>query len=183
MAEDGWEMLPDADDDPRFDVYGFRVQAGAAPGAAPCAKLATGGATGVRWQRRSTQQLSRRPLELKNLVRQGIPSTRRTDVWPFLARAETLRCVEPGGYYTSLRDDPGSIGRADAAEHKTARQIDLDVSRTFPGHRVFGASTGRETLRAVLLCYARRNPAVGYVQGMVSPHAWYHLTPTALLPA
>jgi hypothetical protein len=160
-------MLPDDDDDPRFDEHGFRVRGQAASRPRPSAAGATGGDCVKRWQRRSTPgQLSRRPLELKWLVRQGIPATRRADVWVFLSRAETLRRVEPDDYFTSLCDHPDGIGRADASEYRTARQIDLDVTRTFPSHRMFGAPAGRERLRAVLLAYARRNPAVGYVQGM-----------------
>lgn len=165
--DESWEMLPNDDDDPRFDEHGFRVKSQAKSRPRPRADGVTGGDCNVRWQRRSTtRQLSRRPLELKWLVRQGIPATRRADVWVFLSRAETLRRVEPDDYFTSLCEHPDGIGRADASEHRTARQINLDVSRTFPSHRVFGAPAGRDRLRAVLLAYARRNPGVGYVQGM-----------------
>jgi len=160
-------MLPDEADDPRFDEYGFRVKLQPARSGIFKSKGATETSGVTRWQRRSTpRQLSRRPIELKRLVRQGIPPMRRADVWLFLLRAETLRCVEPDEYYEFLRDHPSGIGRADAAEHRTSRQIDLDVSRTFPSHKVFGTSAGRGKLRSVLLAYARRNPAVGYVQGM-----------------
>jgi hypothetical protein len=167
MAAEGWELLPADDDDPRFDEHGFRMKAHAARRSRPSADGATGGNCNMRWQRRSTpHELSRRPLELKWLVRQGIPATRRSDVWIFLSRAETLCRVEPDDYFTSLLECPDGIGRADASEYRTARQINLDVSRTFPSHRVFGAPAGRERLRAVLLAYSRRNPVVGYVQGM-----------------
>lgn len=183
-VSEGWVLLPDEEDDPRFDAYGFRapqirssqegvlqqsptLRPAAIEAAAPSRPAAAAAAVAsLRWRRRISR---RRPMELKRLVRQGIPSACRADVWPFLARAETLRCVEPSDYFTSLRNAscaPASAAAADAY-HKVARQIDLDVARTFPSHRLFGARDGRQRLRDVLLCYARRSPVeVGYVQGM-----------------
>lgn len=45
-------------------------------------------------------------------------------------------------------------------------QIDLDVQRTFPGHRYFESSAGRAALKQVLLAYSRVDPVIGYCQGM-----------------
>ena len=44
-------------------------------------------------------------------------------------------------------------------------QIDKDLHRTFPGHPAMDAA-GRAALRRLLGAYARRNPAVGYCQGL-----------------
>ncbi|KAL0049768.1 hypothetical protein WJX82_009626 [Trebouxia sp. C0006] len=44
-------------------------------------------------------------------------------------------------------------------------QIEKDLHRTFPGHPVMDG-TGRSALRRILAAYARRNPSVGYCQGM-----------------
>ncbi|KAL4447229.1 hypothetical protein ABPG77_007262 [Micractinium sp. CCAP 211/92] len=44
-------------------------------------------------------------------------------------------------------------------------QIDKDLHRTFPDHPSMDAN-GRATLRRILSAYARRNPAVGYCQGL-----------------
>ncbi|EOD24105.1 hypothetical protein EMIHUDRAFT_631945 [Emiliania huxleyi CCMP1516] len=161
-SSDDWVEVPDEDDDPRFDSFGFRSFEAPAPPRPEASSPGKGG-----WARWSARQLSRRPLELKRLVRRGVPAARRSEVWPFLARIDTLRCVEAGDYYAVLRDAWGGAGAARAAaDLGVARQIELDVSRTFPGHRVFGGAAGRQRLRSVLLAYSRRNPEVGYVQGM-----------------
>ena len=47
------------------------------------------------------------------------------------------------------------------------KQIDKDLPRTFPGHPLLDG-IGRDSLRRVLVAYARHNPAVGYCQ--VSSH-------------
>ena len=46
------------------------------------------------------------------------------------------------------------------------RQIDLDVTRTFPNHPLFKKTNGRNKLETILTRYAKRDPNVGYVQGM-----------------
>ena len=51
-------------------------------------------------------------------------------------------------------------------EEKVARQIELDLPRTFPEHAQFASAEGRAALRRVLLAHARRNPAIGYTQSM-----------------
>jgi hypothetical protein len=64
--------------------------------------------------------------------------------------------------------------RAGPARARAARPIctrarasqDLDLARTFPGHRLLATPDGAARLRSVLLAYARRHPRVGYVQGM-----------------
>ena len=47
-----------------------------------------------------------------------------------------------------------------------ARQIELDLPRTFPEHAVFAAEPGRASLRRVLHAHARRNPEIGYTQSL-----------------
>ena len=48
------------------------------------------------------------------------------------------------------------------------KQIDKDLPRTFPGHPLLDG-IGRDSLRRVLVAYARHNPAVGYCQVRVIP--------------
>ena len=45
-------------------------------------------------------------------------------------------------------------------------QIELDLPRTFPGHLLLSDPEGIHALRQVLVAYSRRQPVVGYVQGM-----------------
>uniref|UniRef100_A0A5B7BBC2 Putative TBC1 domain family member 8B-like isoform X3 n=2 Tax=Davidia involucrata TaxID=16924 RepID=A0A5B7BBC2_DAVIN len=48
---------------------------------------------------------------------------------------------------------------------KWRRQIEKDLPRTFPGHPALNEN-GRNSLRRLLLAYARHNPSVGYCQAM-----------------
>jgi hypothetical protein len=55
----------------------------------------------------------------------------------------------------------GPLPKAEAV-----RQIDLDLSRTFPDHAEFKSAHGRATLRRVLCAHCVRNPAAGYTQSL-----------------
>ena len=52
--------------------------------------------------------------------------------------------------------------------HQTVRdQVDIDLGRTFPENSRYNENVdAQETLRRVLLAYARHNPSTGYCQGM-----------------
>ena len=45
-------------------------------------------------------------------------------------------------------------------------KVDIDLNRTFPENKRYACHEGMETLRRILLAYARHNPATGYCQGM-----------------
>ena len=60
------------------------------------------------------------------------------------------------GYYDHLVSIP------EATSNKAIRQIDKDISRTFPGNDSFS----KIELRRVLVAYSLRNPNVGYCQGL-----------------
>jgi len=161
-----WVLLPDEADDPRYDAHGFRRMAESfadeeAFNSSYAAKLAL---QERRWGRRTwtaEEIAAARRHELKRLVRQGIPADRRGTVWPALCRAQDFQAREPAGYYRAL------LARAPHEhERSVERQIELDITRTFPGHRLLTSAEGIAKLRKVLVAYARRNPRVGYVQGM-----------------
>jgi len=46
------------------------------------------------------------------------------------------------------------------------RQVEKDLPRTQPYHQTFQMQEYQDSLREVLLGYARIDPEVGYVQGM-----------------
>jgi Rab-GTPase-TBC domain len=46
------------------------------------------------------------------------------------------------------------------------KQIDLDLTRTFPEHAYFQGGEGLAKLRGALMAYAAHNPAIGYCQSM-----------------
>ena len=105
-----------------------------------------------------------RKADLKRLARLGIPARRRQLLWPRLVRAEELKGSEPPGYYESLLAMPRAAQGDEG--YAAERQIELDLARTFPGHRLLSTPDGETKLRSVLIAYSRRDPVVGYVQGM-----------------
>ncbi|KAL6528747.1 hypothetical protein OROMI_029392 [Orobanche minor] len=119
--------------------------------------------------------------ELEFLVRGGVPKDLRGEVWQALIGVRTRR-VE--SYYHDLVATENDY--SDGKEHdgltsgdiktqqkgeryelpeKYKKQIEKDLPRTFPGHPALN-DNGRNSLRRVLLAYARHNPSVGYCQAM-----------------
>ncbi|GAA5915408.1 TBC domain-containing protein [Sporobolomyces salmoneus] len=96
--------------------------------------------------------------EFKELVRKGIPISYRPKIWGECSSANEAR--EPGVYQELLfspRED----------EEQCLKQIDMDCHRTFPTNVFFaGNGPGVAKLRNVLVAYSRRNPKIGYCQGM-----------------
>ncbi|KAK2025849.1 TBC domain-containing protein [Colletotrichum zoysiae] len=96
--------------------------------------------------------------ELRNLVLGGIPVNLRAKVWSECSGANTLRVP---GYYQDI------IARSDKDDDPTAvSQIEMDINRTLTDNIFFRKGPGVSKLKEVLRAYARRNPEVGYCQGM-----------------
>ncbi|TFK73323.1 TBC-domain-containing protein [Pluteus cervinus] len=95
--------------------------------------------------------------EFDRLVRSGIPLVYRSKVW--LECSGGLEMKEPGLFQDLLAmQDPGT---------GVLEEIEKDVGRTMPLNVFFGGDgAGVVKLRRVLTAYSRRNPAVGYCQGM-----------------
>ncbi|BGP14237.1 hypothetical protein JCM10213v2_002180 [Rhodosporidiobolus nylandii] len=97
--------------------------------------------------------------EFKELVRKGIPIAYRPKIWGECSSANEAR--EPG-VYQELLAQPETEGEA-----QCLKQIDMDCHRTFPTNVFFaGNGPGVAKLRNVLVAYSRRNPKIGYCQGM-----------------
>ncbi|EGO24973.1 hypothetical protein SERLADRAFT_356366 [Serpula lacrymans var. lacrymans S7.9] len=95
--------------------------------------------------------------EFDRLVRSGIPLVYRSKVW--LECSGGLDMREPGIF----RD---LLAQASIQEH-VPMEIEKDVGRTMPLNIFFGGDgAGVDKLRRVLTAYSRRNPSVGYCQGM-----------------
>ena len=94
--------------------------------------------------------------EFKQLVLTGIPVSLRAKIWAECSGASALRIP---GYYDDLvqngTDDPEILS-----------QIQMDIHRTMTDNVFFRVGPGVAKLREVLLAYARRNPELGYCQGM-----------------
>lgn len=96
--------------------------------------------------------------EFKMLVLGGIPVAYRAKIWAECSGAAALRIP---GYYDGLvgthdsKDDPAIVA-----------QIQMDINRTLTDNIFFRKGPGVQKLNEVLLAYSRRNPEVGYCQGM-----------------
>ncbi|KAL5546250.1 hypothetical protein UlMin_005937 [Ulmus minor] len=106
--------------------------------------------------------------ELESLVRGGVPKDLRGEVWQAFVGVKVRR-VE--GYYSDLLSQETNGGESNnndypsGAATKWKKQIEKDIPRTFPGHPALNEH-GRNSLRRLLLAYARHKPSVGYCQAM-----------------
>lgn len=97
--------------------------------------------------------------EFKTLVIGGVPVTYRAKIW---SECSGSRSLKTPGVYQSLIDREETEN-----EHESINQIDLDLYRTMPYNVFFGRKgPGVHKLRRVLIAFSRRNPEVGYCQGM-----------------
>ncbi|KAF3482162.1 small G protein signaling modulator 3 [Arthroderma uncinatum] len=97
--------------------------------------------------------------EFRNLVLGGIPVAYRAKVWSECSGASALRVP---GYYDDLVN--GHI--TTQADPGATAQIGMDIHRTLTDNIFFRKGPGVAKLNEVLLAYSRRNPEVGYCQGM-----------------
>ncbi|XP_007461717.1 PREDICTED: TBC1 domain family member 2A isoform X2 [Lipotes vexillifer] len=99
--------------------------------------------------------------EIKQLLRAGVPREHRPRVWKWLVRLRVQHLQGPGRYQELL-------SRSQACKHPAARQIELDLNRTFPSNKHFTcpASSFPDRLRRVLLAFSWQNPTIGYCQGL-----------------
>mmetsp|Transcript_3006 Transcript_3006/g.4880 ORF Transcript_3006/g.4880 Transcript_3006/m.4880 type:complete len:355 (-) Transcript_3006:384-1448(-) len=103
---------------------------------------------------------------LKKMIRKGVVDSFRGQVWMEISGASNKMKNNPQTYRQMLEEAEKLKGADDALA-----QIELDLHRTFPDHLHFsGEDTGSKNLvpvlRRVLYAYARKNPKVGYCQGM-----------------
>ncbi|KAI5301054.1 hypothetical protein KEM56_002016 [Ascosphaera pollenicola] len=97
--------------------------------------------------------------EFRRLVLGGIPVSYRAKIWSECSGASELRV--PGLYDELVKGEDG----ADADEAVVA-QIETDIHRTLTDNVFFRKGPGVQKLHEVLLAYSRRNPKIGYCQGM-----------------
>ncbi|CCC10872.1 unnamed protein product [Sordaria macrospora k-hell] len=90
--------------------------------------------------------------EFRQLILGGIPVAYRSKIWSECCGTIALRIP---GYYDDLVNRP-----EDQDDAQVVAQIKADITRTLTDNIFFRKGPG------VLLAYARRNPDVGYCQGM-----------------
>jgi hypothetical protein len=97
--------------------------------------------------------------EFRMLVLGGIPVALRAKTWSECSGASAMRIP---GYYDDLVH---GVGGRDP-DPSVVAQIDMDIRRTLTDNVFFRKGPGVAKLKEVLLAYSRRNPEVGYCQGM-----------------
>jgi len=96
--------------------------------------------------------------EFKSLILGGVPVAYRAKIWTECCGAKAMRVP---GYYDDIVNRP-----EDQDDAQIVLQIKADITRTLTDNIFFRKGPGVEKLNEVLLAYARRNPEVGYCQGM-----------------
>ncbi|GCB22854.1 TBC domain-containing protein C4G8.04 [Aspergillus awamori] len=111
--------------------------------------------------------------EFRVLVLGGIPVALRAKVWSECSGASSMRVP---GYYDDLVKGTGGL----EPDSSVVAQIDMDINRTLTDNVFFRRGPGVTKLKEVLLAYSRRNPEVGYCQGMnLIAASLLLITPTA----
>uniref|UniRef100_A0ACB8E511 TBC1 domain member 2B n=1 Tax=Sphaerodactylus townsendi TaxID=933632 RepID=A0ACB8E511_9SAUR len=122
---------------------------------------------GVKWENCLAGTVNRemgRCVELKNLIRSGVPHAHRSKVWKWCVGLHVKKfkdSAEPGYFQTLLQN-------ALKKQNPASKQIELDLLRTLPNNKHYASPTseGIQKLRNVLLAYSWRNPDIGYCQGL-----------------
>ncbi|KAJ1625317.1 rab-GTPase-TBC domain-containing protein [Pavlovales sp. CCMP2436] len=160
-SEDEWEEV----ETPReFDAHGFpvdRIMEELVRATLGAREIRRASAHERRWRESGLTDLAEGRMErARELARGGVPDDLRPSVWKQLASVDEIRSLHPDGYYEQCAK------RGSRAKSEATAQIDLDLCRTFPGHRVFETKEGCLLLRRVLAAFAEHDQHIGYVQGM-----------------
>ncbi|XP_052663481.1 TBC1 domain family member 2B isoform X2 [Harpia harpyja] len=123
--------------------------------------------TGVKWENYLASTMNRemmRCIELKNLIRSGIPHEHRSKMWKWCVNLHVKKFKDstvPGYFQTLLQN-------ALEKQNPASKQIELDLLRTLPNNKHYSSPTseGIQKLRNVLLAFSWRNPDIGYCQGL-----------------
>lgn len=110
----------------------------------------------LRQARHLEEDMASGEAALRRLVRRGIPYENRGELWHRIAQIRKGSVLGSQYYAGLLAQD----------SFAAAKEVDKDVTRTFPSHGFFASESGRASLRNVLLAYSVRNPALGYCQSM-----------------
>lgn len=129
-----------------------------APLMLPEAKLADGELIGIADLGVKGKVGRNKWIEFRTLVLAGIPVALRPKIWSEACGATSKRLP---GYY----DDLVAQG-AEGLDAATVTDIDRDIDRTLRDNIFFLRGPGVQKLHELLVAYARRNPNVGYCQGM-----------------
>ena len=94
----------------------------------------------------------KKPTQLKEYIRKGIPVYLRPLAWQYLCGANETDAKEKFKEY---------LKKQSACE----KIIRRDIDRTYPDHEFFRNPTGQESLFNMMKAYSIHDPEVGYCQG------------------
>ena len=94
----------------------------------------------------------KKPLQLKEYIRKGIPIYLRPLAWQYLC----------GANLTDAKDKFKEYLKKQSACEKIIRR---DIDRTYPDHEFFRNAGGQESLFNMMKAYSIHDPEVGYCQG------------------
>ncbi|KAE9307252.1 hypothetical protein PF008_g21278 [Phytophthora fragariae] len=112
--------------------------------------------------------------EVRALVWQGIPMSRRSELYSQMSGAASIQRQFPRNYFDKLAhrlEDPTDAVHSGAKNSRFAvakKQIQVDLKRTFAGNDEcwLTSDAGQQSLQRVLLAYALHNDDLGYCQSM-----------------
>lgn len=143
-----------------------RAALASAPTPTPEAAMADGEVIGIASLGNKGKVGRAKWMEFRRLVLGGIPVTLRAKIWSECSGASVLRVP---GYYDGLvamtNNDDDTNGHT-YTSLEAISQIETDIHRTLTDNVFFRKGPGIAKLKEVLLAYARRNPQIGYCQGM-----------------
>ncbi|KAH3669126.1 hypothetical protein WICMUC_005090 [Wickerhamomyces mucosus] len=102
--------------------------------------------------------ISRQKMFFK-LLRVGLPSRLRGEMWELTTGAMYLRFENLSVYHKILEDNEGKQSVA-------IEEIEKDLNRSLPEYPAYQTEEGINRLRRVLTAYSWKNPDVGYCQAM-----------------
>ena len=106
------------------------------------------------------------------LARRGVPDEMRAEVWPELAAVQAMKASSDTTFAMwCTREQAAAESESVGRDAFDLEQIEKDLGRTFPSHRLFDSGSaaqglGIEVLRQMLTMFVHRNPSMGYVQSM-----------------
>uniref|UniRef100_A0A8D2MP54 TBC1 domain family member 4 n=1 Tax=Zonotrichia albicollis TaxID=44394 RepID=A0A8D2MP54_ZONAL len=116
------------------------------------------------WRKAIHQQILLLRMEKENQKLEGVPKSRRGEIWQFLAVQHRVRHRLPN------KQQPPDISYKELLKQLTAQQhaILVDLGRTFPTHPYFSThlGAGQLSLFNLLKAYSLLDKEVGYCQGI-----------------
>ncbi|KAK8561848.1 hypothetical protein V6N13_149003 [Hibiscus sabdariffa] len=104
--------------------------------------------------------------ELESLVLGGVPKDLRGQIWQAFVGVKARQVDRYYEYLLTQENyDDDRPSNSSGVFRRWKKQIEKDLPQTFPGHPALN-DNGRDSLRRLLLAYARHNPSVGYCPGM-----------------